>query len=160
MPLQFAKPPVVSRGVMTFVLANNAVLYLSGVLGTQTTPTKAMSGGKIETDPTCFLVNGIPLGPDGKHFAGVGPSGFGDVNGHAIKHAIVQIVSVAAGGTQTIGAAKDNDGDGTVPDANHGFSLGVGSIRELWNSRSPVIENYALINLSGQNMTVEVAVEE
>lgn len=162
-----AKPPVVPRGFMSFTLTNGAVLYLGNGIGTQTVPTKAASGGKIETDPTCFLVNGIPCAVDlvdgTKRFANKGLPGSvswgAEVNGHEIRHAIIQIVSVAGGGSTGIGCARHNDGDTYVPDANHGFSLSLGSIVEIWNSRGAIF-NFALINLSGQNMIVEVLVEE
>jgi hypothetical protein len=79
---------------------------------------------------------------------------------HAVKHAVVRIVSTA-GATITAGAFVHNCGvvGATDPDATHGARLAIGDLLELWNSRD-VIFNFSGKNLSGGIMELDVEVYE
>lgn len=142
---------VTSRGWMSFTVPNGQVLHLGGP--NATAPTSALSGGKNETDPTCFLVAGIPQRADKLAFADVMRSQDG-ANGHAIKHATITLVSAGA----TVPAGRYMT-DGSTPDTARGAQLLAGDGRTITNGRSEIF-GFKFFNRSGGNAIVEVEVFE
>lgn len=147
MSQQFQKAGWKSRGWMSFTVANNGHLLLGGA--SATVPTKAKSGGKDETDPACFLLNGIPQNAAKTDFADAARQQ--DANGHNIKHLIVNIIS--SGATITPGARTMTDG--SAPDSTHGQYVTTPDVVVIENGRQEIFK-FDLINLSGGNMVVEV----
>jgi hypothetical protein len=131
---------------MLFTIASNAHLLLGGA--NQTKPTLAKSGTKDETDPACFLLNGIPQNVAKTHFADVARN---EVNGHSIKHAIINIISAGA----TITPAARTMTDTSAPDSTHGQYVTAPDVLIIENGMDEIF-NFDLINLSGGNMIVEV----
>jgi|GEM_PF-2268091 len=138
-----------SRGWMSFTIANNAHLLLGGP--SATVPTKAKSANKDETDPACFLVNGIPQNADKSRFAEIGSQGFTETNGHAIKHALIDIISSGA----TITPAARTMTDTSAPDSTHGQYVTTPDTLIIEDARDDIFR-FDLINVSGGNMVVEV----
>lgn len=159
MAMQVHRPAWISKGWMSFTVTTGNVLHLGGAL--QTTPTAAMAVAadgttKTEADTTaCFLYTGIPQNLDKTSFADVANDRGKDPRGHSIKHAIIEIISVAGA---TLPAARSMQ-DGSIPTTDHGRYRRVGDAIEFNNSRQALF-GFKIFNNSGGNMLVEVEVFE
>lgn len=143
MAQQVHRPAVKSRGFMSFTVANGGVLHLGGA--SITTPTAELS---VST----FLAAGIPQDGGKTRFLDIER---GELNGHAIKHAIVTIIS----GGATVDPAARTMTNGSTPTTALGVARLIGDVIEFWNSREAIF-NFKLFNRSGGNMVVEVEVFE
>jgi len=144
---QLQQAGLVSRGFMSFTVANGDVLHLGGA--SQTAPTSHLSGGVSGAGG--FLATGIPQKLNKSSFADIVA---GDTNGHAIKHAIVTFVS--DGGTSPAGRYMT---DGSTPTTSLGPQTLTGDGRTYLNSRTQIF-NFKWFNRSGGNAVVEVEVFE
>ncbi len=129
-----------SRGWMSFTVANGAVLHLGGA--TPTAPTAELSVAN-------FLAAGIPQIPAKTRFAE--PH---EANGHAIAHAVIDIIS--AGATSPAGRSAT---DGSTPTTSLGGQVLAPDSFTIPGSRQEIY-NFKLFNRSGGNMVVEVKVFE
>jgi hypothetical protein len=139
---QTHRPAWKSRGWMSFTVADTAAMHLGGA--SITTPTSVLCLAN-------FLDAGIPQSADKSRFAEI-PRG--DTNGHAIKHAVIRLVS--GGATSPAARTATN---GSTPTTSAGQARDVGEVIELHNSRDEIF-NFKLFNRSGGNMVVEVEVFE
>lgn len=145
---QFHKAGWTSHGFMSFTVANGAVLELGGA--TATVPTAHLSGGI--SGATGFLAAGIPHKLDKSAFADIArPT---DGNGHAIKHAIITLVSAGA----TAPAAR-RMADGSTPTTSLGAQWLVGDNWTIENNPEAIFHLKAF-NRSGGNAVFEVEVFE
>ncbi len=142
MAIQVHRPAWISKGWMSFTVANGGVLRLGGA--SQTVPTSQLSVSN-------FLASGIPQNLDATAFADVAIGDGKNPNGHSIKHAVIKIVS---GGATNDPAARVMQ-DGSTPTTSLGEAYYIGDIIEIHNSRSDLF-NFKLFNRSGGNMVVEV----
>lgn len=133
-----------SRGFMSYTVANGGVLYL-GKGALQTAPTAHISAGV--SDATGFLAAGIPQNGLKTRFAQVAS---GDPNGHAIKHAVITVVS--GGATSPAGRRLT---DGSVATTSLGAQTLTGDTFIIENSPDE-IWNFTWFNRSGSNAVVEV----
>lgn len=143
MAIQHHRPAWISRGWMSFTVANGGLLELGGA--SQTVPTSALS-------VSSFLTNGIPQSGDKTRFADKARDG--EAGAHSIKHALIEIVS--AGATTPAGRSTQ---DGSTPTTSLGRQRSIGDILEYHNCRDEIF-NFKLFNRSGSNMVVEVEVFE
>jgi len=145
---QFHKAGWTSRGFMSFTIADGAVLHLGG--SSATAPTVHLSGGI--SGATGFLAAGIPQKLDKSAFADVARTT--DANGHAIKHAIITLVSAGA----TAPAARRMT-DGSTPTTSLGAQWLTGDTWIIENSQQAIF-NFKVFNRSGGNAVFEVEVFE
>lgn len=128
----------ISRGWMSFTVANGGVLHLGGA--STTTPTSQISVSD-------YLAAGIPQTALKTRFLDVVMDGS---TGHAIKHAIITIVS--AGATSPAGRKLTN---GSTPTTSLGAQVLSPDSFTIENSPSAIF-NFKLFNRSGGDMVVEV----
>jgi hypothetical protein len=154
MAIQVHRAAWISRGFMTFTVANGQILHLGG--SSQTAPTAHISGNV--SDATGFLATGIPMNS--------GASGFADImldpKGHMIKHARVTLVG--AGATTPAARVTSDRSTATppvvsVPTTSLGAQFLLGDTILMENSRQEIFD-FKLFNRSGGNATVEVEVFE
>lgn len=140
------RPAVNGKGWMSFTVPTGQVLHLGGA--SQTTPTAYLSLGNATT----LLSAGIPQNSAKTKYIEAPES---DTAGHAIKRAVVKVISAATPGTPVGRYAYD----GSTPTATLGSQLdGAGDIVDV-AGRSAIF-NFKLYNNGGGNMVVEVTVEE
>lgn len=149
MAIQAQYPAWVSRGWMSFTVANGNVLYLGS--GTNQTAPTAWISNNI-TDATSFLATGIPQDGNKTRFADIAKD---DTNGHAIKHAIITICS---GGATSPAARTTQDGV-SVATTSLGAQRLIGDVILLRNQRASIYA-FTLFNRSSSNLVVEVEVFE
>jgi hypothetical protein len=133
---------------MSFTLATGTVLHLGGA--SQTTPTDSLG--------VVSLAAGIPQLADKSAFLDSRAALVNPTNALSIKHAIIEIVSVAnavAAGTPE-GRRMTN---GSTPTTDRGIRQLANDLFVIENNTEAIF-NFKLFNRSAGNMVVEVEVFE